>query len=213
QVLAAIVLAATGAWQLARTLGAGSIGSAISALSFSLSGYLTSETANAVYLWGAALLPLTLASFVRGARQGWDRRAFYGAIFSSASTLLMGDLQSAYCFTGIVFLFGFLFVQGRGLRYLAGASILGLLIAGLTPAQLLPSWYLLKESVRAAGIAAQEASYWSLHPLRIPELLLAHFSPIGDPGRARALFDSVPGYLLWAEALGGSAIVSFLAIA
>ena len=57
----------------------------------------------------------------------------------------------------------------------------------------------------------EEASWWSLHPLRIPELLLPALDVVGHPGRTTELFGNRPGMWIWAEALGGSAVISILA--
>jgi len=213
QVLCAIALAVWGAWRLAGTVGAEPVGRMIAALSYGLCGYLAALTANVVYLWGAALLPLQLSAFAEAARTGWTRSQAALAVLAAVSTLAIGDLQSLLVFCGATFLFGLVCLERHRGRYLLGAGLVALLIGGLGAAQLVPSALLLDESARAAGLDWASASYWSMHPLRIPELLLAGFSPIGAAGRARALLGGQTGYLLWAEALGGSATVSCLAIA
>ncbi|HEX5746865.1 MAG TPA: YfhO family protein [Archangium sp.] len=212
QSLCAVALAAWGTWRLARLLGATRGGSAAAAVAYALGGYLTSETANIVYLWGAAVLPVQLYAFGRVALRGWDRAHLLLALGASASTLLIGDLQGAYLFTLAAGCFGLALAEGRWRPYLAGSAVCAVLLAGVCAAQLLPSWKLLQSSARAGGVSWEDATYWSLHPLRLPELLLPGLSPLGAPGRAQALFGSVPGYLLWAEALGGSALVSCLAV-
>ncbi|WNG56218.1 YfhO family protein [Archangium gephyra] len=212
QTLCAVALAAWGTWRLAHLLGASRGGCATAAVAYALGGYLTSETANIVYLWGAAVLPVQLYAFGRVALHGWDRAHFVLALGASASTLLMGDIQGTYLFTLAAGVFGLLLAEGRWRPYLAGCAACAVLLAGVCAAQLVPTWKLLQSSARAGGVDWQEATYWSLHPLRLPELLLPGLSPLGAPGRAEALFGSVPGYLLWAEALGGSALVSFLAV-
>lgn len=212
QSLCAVALAAWGTWRLARLLGAWRGGSAAAAVAYALGGYLTSETANIVYLWGAAVLPVQLYAFGRVALRGWDRAHFALALGASASTLLIGDIQGTYLFTLATGLFGLALAAGRWRAYLAGCAVCAVLLAGVCAAQLLPTWKLLQSSARAGGLGWEEATYWSLHPLRLPELLLPGLSPLGAPGRAQALFGSAPGYLLWAEALGGSALLSFLAV-
>ncbi|HEX8438985.1 MAG TPA: hypothetical protein VF697_28000, partial [Archangium sp.] len=212
QTLCAVALAAWGTWRLARLLGAERGGSALAAVAFALGGYLTSETSNIVYLWGAALLPVQLYAFSRAALRGWDRAHFLLALGATASTVLIGDLQGVYLFTLAAGCFGLALAGGRWRPYLAGCVGCAVLLAGVCAAQLLPSWTLLRSSSRAGGLPWDEATYWSLHPLRVPELLLPGLTPLGAPGRAQALFGSAPGYLFWAEALGGSALVSFLAV-
>lgn len=212
QVLAGVALAAFAAWTLARVLGASPGGRALAALGYALSGYLTAVTSNVVYLWGAAAFPLALAAFARAGVRGWNARALAAAIAAPLSSVLIGDLQFAVVSLGAGGLFGLALTPVKAWpRYLAGAALAAVGMAGLGAAQLAPSWALLHESARSAGLSFEESSYWSLHPLRLPELVLAGFSPLGHPGRAEALFGSTPGYLLWAEALGGSALIAVLA--
>lgn len=213
QVLAGVGLAALSAWTLARVLGASPGGRALAALGYALSGYLTAVTSNVVYLWGAAAFPLALAAFARAGLKGWNARALAAAIAAPLSSVLIGDLQFAVVSLGTGGLFGLALSPAKAWpRTLAGAALVAVAMAGLGAAQLAPSWVLLHESARSAGLPYEESSYWSLHPLRLPELVLAGFSPLGHPGRAEALFGSTPGYLLWAEALGGSALLAALAV-
>ena len=86
---------------------------------------------------------------------------------------------------------------------------------GLCAPQLLPGLAFLPETSRGGGgpvvcrgdvLVAPPAAPTGAPPAPA-------FSPIGAPGRAEHLFGSVPGRLLWVEALGGSALVSALALA
>ena len=215
QILCGVALAALGTWFFARTLGAAPFGCAIAAVSYALSGYLVSTTGNEVFLWSAAHLPLQLAAFASAARRGWSRGALALAVLATVSSALMGDVQGAAVFAAMAGLTGLALAQGGARwRYLAGSVLAAGLAFGLAAPQLLPSLLFLRETARGgAGLSYWEATLLSLHPLRLPELLLPAFSPIGAPGRAENLFGSTPGLLFFMEALGGSALVSALALA
>lgn len=214
QTLAAVGLGAWSVWVLARALGASPVGCAVGAIGYALSGYVTSVTANIAYVWGAGAFAAQLAAFGTSALGGWRPARVAAAALATTSTVLIGDLQGAYFFTLAAGAFGLALAPPRArLRYVAGSVGVGALIAGLSAPQLLPSWYMLQETARSSGMDWETVSYWSLHPLRLPELFLAGFSPLGHAGRARELFGWQPGYLLWAEALGGSAALSALAVA
>lgn len=214
QVLAALLLAAVGSWHLALRLGASRWGAATAAASYALGGYASSMTANVQYLWGACSLPLLAALFVGGARRGFTPGVTAGVAATFASVVFMGDLQGAFFFTPAALLLGAATAPtGRRARAAAGgalAAILGVLAAA---PQLLPSALLARETLRQGGaLPWAEASYWSLHPLRLPELVLPAFHLAGAPGRSTQLFGAHPPLLFWAEALGGSAVLSLLAV-
>ncbi len=215
QVLCGAALAALGTWLFARALGAAPFGCAVAAIFYSLSGCLVAATANVPFLWSAAHLPLQLAAFASAARRSWSRGALALGVLATVSSALMGDVPGAAAFAAVAGLTGMMLAPaGARLRYLGGSALAAGLAFGLAAPQLLPSFAFLPETVRGgAGFPYKEATYWSLHPLRLPELLLPAFSPIGAPGRAEHLFGSVPGMLLWFDALGGSALVSALALA
>ncbi len=214
QTLCAVALAGLGAWFFARVLGAAPFGCAIAAVSYALSGYLVAATDNIVFLWSAAHLPIQLAAFALAGLRGWSRGLLAVAVLATVSSALMGDVQGAPVFAAAAVLTGLLLAPSGRARYLTGSGVAAVLTFGLCAPQLLPAFAFLRETSRGGeGLSFAEATYWSLHPLRLPELVLPFFSPIGAAGRAEHLFGSVPGRLLWGEALGGSALVSALALA
>ncbi|HET7840529.1 MAG TPA: hypothetical protein VFM21_02930, partial [Terriglobia bacterium] len=99
------------------------------------------------------------------------------------------------------------------LRILAGFFLVGILMMGLAAIQFLPSFQLLSNSRRGAGLTFWQAGYWSFHPLLFLELLLPDFfgPSIGDINAWKSSLNSGAVPLLLSYFLGF--IPVFLALA
>ena len=179
------LLAAVGAWLLLRDLGAGASSAWLAGVAFAFSGPLVS-LGNLYNLLGtAAWLPLTLYLMRRAAAgrgPGWWVAAAASLavqVIAGEPLLLLGTLGlgAALCA-----------VPGRdappsrsvgALRALGVMALLAVLAAGMAAAQILPTLDLLQQSDRGAGFAAEMATKWSTHPLRLVELLVPGW--FGDP--------------------------------
>src|SRR5207245_9628011 len=130
-------MAALGAFWLARILGARPAGCAISALSYSLSGYVTSQVSNVTYAWSSGALAVLVALFVRAARRGWSPGTFAATVLTSASTAWIGELQGFGVFTLVAAALGlFLAPDDSRRKYVAGAALAIAVILGLAAPQL-----------------------------------------------------------------------------
>jgi Bacterial membrane protein YfhO len=187
-VLLCFPAAVLGVYAFARRWGADVAPAVLGGTLFAFSGYLVSSTNNLLYLMAAATVPWALWSadcFL--ARPSWGRASGAGAL--SALVLLAGDVQAFALTLGLLLLLSFC----RRTRPLTAA---GLLASALTASlvQLLPTWQVLNQGRPGQQTLAQ-ATLWSMHPLRLFELLLG---PIftrepGDalgPAIARRLLDS-----------------------
>ena len=176
-IVAHVLLAAGGAFVLARALGASPRGAAVTGLAYALSGYVLSMSCNLPYLAGAGTAPWALAAF-RAAARG-SRGAILGGAVAMAALLFAGDPQWAVATAGLGVA---LALEGGGIAGLAraaGAMALGGLVAAV---QLLATWAYLNETSRAAeGLRDIERAQWALAPARLLELVAPGFFG-GRPG-------------------------------
>lgn len=176
-IVAHVLLAAGGAFVLARQLGASPRGAAVAGLAYGLSGYVLSMSCNLPYLAAAGTAPWVLAA-VRAAARG-SRGAIVGGALATAALLFSGDPQWAVVTAALG---AALAIEAGGLAGLAraaGAMGLGALVASV---QLLPTWAYLQETSRAAeGLRDAERAQWALAPARLLELAAPGFFG-GRPG-------------------------------
>jgi hypothetical protein len=174
------VIAVVGAWLLLRALRVTNAASAGGAIAFALGGYMVSLTWVANYMMGLAWLPLVAWMALRTMRSGRiGDAALTGFVW--AMQILCGEPQ------GVVLTGWFVLALGTGFpsratrkwRQLALLGLAAILAACIALPQILPALDLLPRSRRAAGIQLSEASHWSLHPLRLLELLVPNL--FGNP--------------------------------
>lgn len=174
------VVAIVGAWFLLRFLRLGSLASSVGAVAFALGGYMVSLTSISNYMMSLAWLPCVTWLVLRSQRSGrFGDAACAGLLWSLQ--ILSGEPQG-------VLLTGWFVVAsiiGTRTRSIGWSRTLGLLavtvlIAALVALpQIVPALELIPRSRRASGIGLVEASHWSLHPLRLLELLVP--SLFGNP--------------------------------
>ncbi|KPK17440.1 MAG: hypothetical protein AMK69_25845 [Nitrospira bacterium SG8_3] len=150
-------------------------GACLGALCFTLGGYLVS-TANVLNnLQSAIWLPLVFLCFEKGCGRYALFYRLLTAIFLAIQFL--GGEPQLFLFTLILLLAYNLIVnhQTGWFQHLSKIGIvlvcIGTVSVALAMAQLLPSWQMFQNSIRASGFNFQEASRHSLNPLVLLQLL------------------------------------------
>ncbi|HEY6100657.1 MAG TPA: hypothetical protein VIW03_14565, partial [Anaeromyxobacter sp.] len=171
-ILLSYALAAAGAFAWARALGRGEAGCAVAALAFALSGPLVSSSDNVTYLTTYATLPWMFAAAHVHARRGGPLRLALVA-FASAATAAAGDPQAWAI--AVALLPGYSAASAdrgsRGRAFLGGVLAAGAAAVAAAPF-VLPMLAWLPHTGRAAGISADDAARWNLHPRRLLELIV-----------------------------------------
>jgi hypothetical protein len=178
--VAHVILASTGAFVLAREVGASPAGAALAGLAFGLSGYVLSMSSILQYLAAAGTAPWTAAALLaagKGRRFGLPAAAAVVAIQAFA-----GDPQwlllSAALGMGLAWATG-----GPGG---AGRALVGIVAgAALGAVQLVPSWEYFQETTRAVMLDDIDRVQWALSPLRLAELVVPGLF-FGRPGEGSA---------------------------
>lgn len=166
------VIAAAGSWWLLRTLRVSRAASVVGALGFALGGYMVSLTWISNYMMSLAWLPL-----VSLAALGTMRTGKLGYVAATGATLalqvLSGEPQGVFLTGWFVLALAFTYPLPHPLRWRRVALLcVSLAIAAcIAMPQILPTLELLPRSRRASGIDLPQALHWSLHPLRLVELV------------------------------------------
>ncbi len=203
-VLISCLVAALGAFVLARMLRVSRSGAVLSGMALACSGYVASLTDNLLYLYAVCLLPLFCAALERARLRNVAWVVAPAVVW--ATVFLNGDGQNGYYFGFIALLWmlgPLVHVRQAAARLLA----IGLLCALLAGVQLGPSMAVYAQSERTqAGSFHQQAVHWSTHPLRLVTMVA---SPVGEREHAgdiaRSFFGSRSGSSsptgFWAESL------------
>ena len=173
--LLSCLMAASGTFLLARVLGISRVGAVIGSVGFSCSGYVMSLTENILYLYSLCALPLFVYS-IEKLMVTRTLRWIGASALIWASVILHGDIQTAYYYGGVAFIWTTMRGKRAGLfgRLIAVAALTVLVAA----VQLAPSWVSYQYSDRTdPALFHAEALHWSTHPLRLLTMLM---SPIGD---------------------------------
>lgn len=180
------------AWM--RRTGLDDVAACAGAALLGLSGYLVSMVAtNGTYAWSVAFVPWTLAALAAGARaQGAP--AFARHVVAVALTLTLALLAGDPMAVAFGAAAGLAQCAGepdpaarrRGLALLAGGGALAGLLCAV---QLLPALAVMRH-YRGAGVGIRDAGNFSLHPMRLLELISP--TALGEPysltWRAPALY-------------------------
>jgi hypothetical protein len=165
-----ILLAGVGTHLLARRLGASRLGAFLGALM--TSGYMTSMVVSGSILMSLGWMPL-LAWAALGIAELEERRAFFprGLIFSAVVAGSVASGNPAH--TSNLVLAGALVLltarrRGMAVSTAAAAGALGLLMGA---ASVLAPLATLSDSARTGGLSFAEGTAWSMHPLRLVELV------------------------------------------
>lgn len=191
-------LAGVGTLLLSRRLGASTLGSLLAGNALMLSGYVTSMVVNGTILMPLGWMPL-LAWAALGLAGCEQRREYlrHGLTFSLilAASVASGNPAG---FNSVVLAIMLVAVTARrrwaSLLALAWAGALGVLMGA---ASLVVTVFSLHEGTRGAGFALADGAAWSLHPLRLLELIWPHV--LGQAFRPERCLSTV-----WAH--GGGAL-------
>jgi Bacterial membrane protein YfhO len=167
-----IFLAGVGVLLLARRLGASPLGAFFGAAALMTSGYMTSMLVS-----GTILLPLGWMPLVAWAALGLaevdDRRDYLGRGLVFAGVLAGSVVSGNPAGLNNIVLAGAIVVLAArrrrvALAVLAGAGLLGVLMGSVS---VLVALFTLGDSPRAGGFSLAQSGAWSMHPLRLFELV------------------------------------------
>ena len=173
------VLAALGAYALARALGVSAVGGTLAGLTFGFSGYAMAQVPHVNMVIGLAWLPWALLAARRAARTGtWPAAAALAGVLGVQT---LGSHPQVSFFTIIIVpVFGFVEVwrsrsQGRAVARGMRSVVAPLLFAAaLSAAQILPTVELKTYSPRAGGLSYEALTERSLPPRDLLTFLSPH---------------------------------------
>jgi len=171
-----IFLAGAGALLLARRLGASALGAFFGAAALMTSGYMTSMIVSGTILLPLGWMPL-VAWAALGVAQVETRCDYFGRALVLAGVLAGSVASGNPAGVNNIVLAGAIVVltarhRASALVVLAGASVLGALMGA---ASVLVTLFTLADSTRAGGFSLAQSGAWSMHPLRLFELVWPHF--------------------------------------
>lgn len=176
-----VLLAGLGVAALSRRLGAEALGATVAGATFMAGGYVTSMVVNGIAVLTLAWTPWVAWAAYRiataEARQTRDRAALsLAGLF--ALQVLSGDpagtLTSAFLAGGVA-----LVVSSRPVSVLCVLCAAFLAALLLSAVAVLPTLHFLGDSERAGGLSGTRGTIWSMHPLRLLELIWPQV--LGDP--------------------------------
>ncbi|MBI2372771.1 MAG: hypothetical protein HYV07_02100 [Deltaproteobacteria bacterium] len=197
--LAALAAGFCGAFALARLMSMPRWASALAGIGFSFSGPMLSSMDQVPFLIGITGFSVFMAGVYELTRGRRPRLGFLIATLALASTTLDGDFQAAY-FYGISSVPIILSAPRarifRSFILVGGVGFLGLGAAGV---QLAPSLEIVPYLERSRGLAWEEASMWSLHPLRLADLFVGDITQTGPVSRTDQALNLLGhrGYVPW----------------
>jgi hypothetical protein len=171
-----ILLMGVGLWLFARRLGAGPIGAFFGAGALMLSGYVTSMNVNGSILMSLGWMPL-VAWAALGVAQVEVHRDFFPRALVFA-LVLAGSVASGNPahLNNIVLAGAIVALCAERLRPALLALFLGGLLGSLMgAASLLAPLHTMLDSTRAGGLSLADSGAWSMHPLRLVELVWPQF--------------------------------------
>ncbi len=182
------VIAALGAFLLARELGAGTAGALLAGLAYALSGFFVVHAKHMPMVDAACWIPALLWLVERGLKHSDSALLGLGAVMGAQ--WLAGAPQIAYYAAGITVLYfagrawqsrAALGAAGRSLRRAVLLLALALVLSlGLGAVQLLPTYELVGFSERAEGVGYDFAAAFPYAPDNLKTFL---YPPVnGDPG-------------------------------
>ncbi len=176
-----LIFCAAAAYLFARVAGLSPVSALIAGAAYAFCGVTLSEINLLNTFLAAPYLPLLLLCW-HLFLQRRERRWFVLAVFAASMRLLLG--ASEQYVIGMAFLLGWTFCITRlTMRFRAGLAYLALLnlfAFGIAAIQLLPTIEMLSQSSRGAGHNFHAFAYWSLSPLRLPEMIFPQFCGMVD---------------------------------
>jgi hypothetical protein len=178
-ILGYLMLAALGAFALARGVGATPVAAAGAGLAYALSGYPVSMVGNLVFLAGLSTLPWVVAA-ARSAGAGWPFGPVATAL-ATACAFFSGDAQVALVGLALGALMAAAAGGVRGALRALGGMAAGALLAGV---QLAATRELIPATLRALELSPAEKTRWALAPGRLLEWIV--------PGLLRGPLEAMP---------------------
>ena len=181
---------ALGVWLLLRRLHLSAPACALAAVLVSANGYAVCITNSLPYLQAMAAVPCALWAAVRF----FDRPSLARAVLAGlllALVLFAGDAQSFLVACALTLPLVLLLPGKGGTRERLGAFGLLVLAAALVAAPQLVAAAQVMGDARTADRPLAEALLWSLHPLRLLELVLGPLFGTGELGRDSAVTDAL----------------------
>ncbi len=175
-------VAVAGTFALSRALGIDRTGSVVAALAFAWSGTYVSLVASGQSI-APSWLPWLCATGVFLGRSP-SRRTAASAALVAALLFFSGTPEVGACAIFLAALFAVSVAQS-GTRVRTGAVFFSTLLLGaiIAAVQILPTALFLRHSSRATGWSFAEATDYSLHPLRLLNLLFPFFAgAVDSPG-------------------------------
>ena len=212
------VIAGLGAYALARSIRCGALASAIAGTAWMLGGYAVSMWGDGEKVLSGAWVPLAAGALVAHARApGFRSLRLLLAAVALALTALAGDPFLWLDILALAVPLAWAMSSDAASRViLRVAAALGLALLLASP-ELLPAWLLKADTHRATDLALAAAERWSMHPVRLLELLAP--GALGDPTStghyAGAAFADDPAFNVqpWALSLYGGAVCACLPFA
>ena len=165
-------LAASSMERLARRYVTDRRATALAGLAYGFSGYVVSMVGGVTYLYGATLLPLSLLMLHRLAEMPRLGRILALAVVW-ALQVFVADPQTLFC--EVVFVAPLILYSsahdGLG-RVFVSAAVAGVVTIGMSFCQLWPTLELAALSTRASTMPLAATEVWSLHPLRLLEVVV-----------------------------------------
>ncbi len=164
-----VLAAALFSYWAARTIGLRTEGAFVAAVVYAFSGFTLSTLNLFPWFLGLVWVPLAIGLLHRAIR---DDRSIAPPAIAAAMPLYSGaaEVAAILCFTMIVWAWVM-----RGPKGLKRALVTVAFSAGLAALPTLPATSVIAQSSRHTSLSYQVFSSWSVHPFRLPELIVPQF--------------------------------------
>ena len=189
-----VYLAGVGTYALLRLWRLAKHAALFGALVFICCGGYISHLSNPCYLASYAWIPVVFVTFhLAVSRSSW--RYLILTAFASCCFIFSGDPLSFLCTYLTLLPYYFIVApptaqwHTRVIRFLLTFAMLVIMVTGLAAIQILPTWELLQNSTREAGLDYDKATRWSLTPVQV----LQFFCPSLQGNMATGWYGSSSG--------------------
>lgn len=175
-----VLASAAAAYLLARCLGVRAPAAFVAGAVFGYCGFTLSQANILIRIQSMPYMPLVILFwhfFLVDGRRRW----YLSAVACGALQIFAGSPTVVVPTLALALVWGLCLTEARWSRARRAALWLTLVaaVAGMAAPQILPTAELIRHSSRGAGMTYQEFSLWSLHLLRLPELVLpGYLGPI-----------------------------------
>ncbi len=170
-----VALGIGGTYLLIRRLGWGRESAFLGGAVFACSGFLLSLTSNIFMMYSLCLMPVSVLAW----HEFWSngrRRWLIAAVTVTTLQWLSGGAEVLVLSTVFLVTWGVTFPYTRPLLpRMAAFAAVQVLVVGLVAIQIIPILHVIADSARAEGLSFDNWSNWSVHPKRLPELLVPGF--------------------------------------